>query len=118
MGTSFVLYDGTSAVSLSPEYDYKIDHRKVENSHRTRSGRLYKYKWGEFKQVKFSAEFLSSSDMCKVNSWWGSNTPLRLYDTGSSVVVSGYLSNNATPINQLQRPYTDQFKGVIELESY
>mgnify|MGYP001563591545 FL=1 len=115
---SYVLFDGTNTVSLEPEYDIKFDRRKVENSHRTRSGENYRYRWGGYRRCKFSVEFLSSADMCQVNSWWDANVPLRLFDINSTVVVSGYLVNGSAPIDQYVKPYTDQFKGVIELEGY
>lgn len=115
---AYTLFDGTSTVSLEPEYDLKLDHRKIESSHRTRDGENYRYIWGHFRRAKFSVEFVSSADMCVVNSWWGANTPLRLYDINSTVVVSGYLVNASAPIDKLVKPYVDQFQGVIELESY
>lgn len=115
---SYRLTDGTNVVSMDPDYDIKFENKKVENSHRTRGGALYKYTWGRFSRVKFKVEYLSSSDMTRVNSWWQANTPLRLYDTGSSVVVSGYLVNASQPIDQYVKPYTDLFMGTIELEGY
>lgn len=115
---SYTLFDGTNTVSLNPEYDIKFDDRKVENSHRTRTGANYRYTWGNFKRVRAKVEYLSSADMSQVNSWWMANTPLRLYDLNSAVVVSGYLVNPSAPIDQYIRPYTDLFMGIIELESY
>jgi len=113
---SFVLSDGTNVVSLNPEYDIKFEHKKVETSHRTRSGANYRYIWGQFNAVKFKVSDLNSGDMCRVNSWWGANTPLRLFDISSTVVASGYLTNGSAPIDQYVRPYTDLFMGTIELE--
>jgi len=115
---AYRLFDGTSAVSITPEYDIKFDARKVENSHRTRSGANYRYRWSTYKHVKATLEYISSSDMCKINSWWGANTPLVLYDLGSVAVISGYLVNASAPIDGLVKPYTNLFKGIIELESY
>lgn len=115
---SYTLFDGTHTVSLMPDYDIKYDHRKVENAHRTRSGAQYRYVWGDFRRVKFKVEFLSSADMSQINDWWAANTPLRLFDLNSTVVVSGYLVNASAPIDQYIKPYTDQFHGVIDLEEY
>jgi len=115
---SYVLFDGTSSVSLSPGYDIKTDHRKIENEHRTRSGAGYKYTWGRYRRAEFNVEFVSSADACQINSWWNANTTLRLYDMSSVVVVSGYISGNAAPISQLVAPYSDQFRGIIMLEAY
>lgn len=116
--SAFVLFDGTNAVSLNPDYGITFDHRKVETSHRTRSGANYRYKWGRYDRVKAAVDYLSSADMCQINSWWGANTALRLFDMSSSVVISGYLANASAPIDMYVRPYMDQFQGVIELEGY
>lgn len=115
---AFVLFDGTSAVSMEPEYDLRYGRQKIENVHRTRSGAQYRYTWGRFNKVKFSVENLSSADMTQVNSWWAATTPLRLFDANSTVVISGYLTNASQPIDQYIKPYTDLFMGTIELEGY
>lgn len=114
--TAYALTDGTSVVSLMPDYDLKMDGRKIENSHRTKTGANYRYVWGSFARVKFKVEFVTSADMCQVNSWWGANTQLVLYDLNSVAVVSGFLTNASAPIDQYVKPYQDQFMGVIELE--
>lgn len=115
---SYVLTDGTSVVSMNPDYNIKFENKKIESTHRTRGGALYKYTWGRFNRTKFDVEYLSSADMTQVNSWWSANTPLRLFDINSTVVVSGYLVNAAQPIDQYVKPYTDLFMGTIELEGY
>lgn len=115
---AYVLSDGTSVVSLAPEYDIKFGQRKIESSLRTRTGANYKYTWGRYGKVEMKVEFLTSADMTQINSWWAANTPLRLFDMGSAVVVSGTISGTESPIAQLVPPYTDKFKGTIELEGY
>lgn len=115
---AYTLFDGTSTVSLEPDYGIKFDQKKIENSHRTRSGANYRYVWGTYKHIKFNVDNLSSADMCRVNSWWGANTALRLYDLSSAVVCSGYLVGANAPIDQYMKPYTDLFMGTIELEGY
>lgn len=119
MVSAFRLVDSASnVVSLNPDYDFKDEGKRVENSHRTRSGAQYRYVWSTYSRVKFKVEDLSSADRCQINSWWSANTPLRLFDTGSTVVISGYLVNPNKPIDQYMKPYVDQFKGTIELEGY
>ena len=115
---SYRLTNGSYVVSLNPEYDLKMDTRKVENSHRTRTGGMYRYVWGSYDRVKFSIENISSKDANKINTWWKNNTPLMLYDLSSTVVVSGYLTNASAPIDQMVQPYYNLFKGIIELEGY
>lgn len=116
--SAYTLTDGTNVVSMNPEWNLKFDDKKIETAHRTRSGKMYRYAWGKYDRCKFDVQYLSSADMCQVNSWWYTNTPLVLYDLNSSAVVSGYLVNANYPIGELVMPYTDYFKGTIELEAY
>ncbi len=108
----------TQVVSLNPEWDIKFDDRKIETSNRTRTGDGYRYIWGRYKRVSFGVEYLSSSDVCIINSWWNTNEPLTLFDANSTVVISGYLVNASNPIDSYCPPYLDQFKGIIELETF
>lgn len=114
----YTLTDGSVVVSLNPQWDLKFDSRKNQIDHRTRSGAAYHYKWGDYGHVSFSIEDLSSSDMCAVNSWWGANTPVVLYDTTTTAVISGTLVNASAPIDSYVEPYIDLFKGTIELETF
>ena len=119
MVAAYRLIDSASnVVSLNPDYDFKREGKKIENSHRTRSGANYRYIWATYPRIKFKVEDLSSADACKINSWWASNTPLLLFDTGSTVVISAYLVNTSEPIGEYMKPYIDQFRGTIELEGY
>lgn len=108
----------TQVVSLNPEWDIKFDDRKVETVNRCRAGGQFRYVWGSYQRAMFSVEFVSSSDMCTINSWWASNSPVTLFDANSTVIHSGYLANASAPIDSYCAPYTDQFKGVIELETF
>lgn len=118
MTNAFALSDGTTVVSFYPEQNMTYPDAKVESVNRTRSGAQYRYVWGHYASIKFDVQYVSSSDMCVVNSWWGANTPLVLYDINSSAVVSGYLVNDTRPIDSYMPPYNDQFGGVIQMESY
>jgi len=114
--SGFILTDGTNVASLNPEWDLKFADKKIEDVHRTRTGTAYRYKWGQYHATKFSVEYVNSATMCQVNSWWGANTALALYDASSALVHSGYLANASKPIAEYVKPYIDQFKGIIELE--
>lgn len=115
---AYYLTDGTSTVSFAPEYDLKQSAKKIEHTHRTRSGANYRYVWGSYKHVSCGIQYISSADMCRINSWWGANIALVLLDANSAAVVSGYLVNGSAPIDAIAKPYTDQYMGTIELESY
>ena len=113
----WTLTDGTNVVSMAPHWGLEFDDKKVETTHRTRDGSLFKYRWGGYKRTKFDIDFVNSSDAARINSWWMANTPLKLVNPSSVVVHSGYLMNSSLPINKYVEPYTDEFSGTIELES-
>ena len=118
MAGEWMLTDGTSVVSLNLEWNYRNEDSRIESAHRTRAGAMYRYVWGVYKRRKFDVENVTSADMCQVNSWFYANTPLVLFDASSVVVISGYLVNASVPIDEFIKPYTDEYKGTIELESY
>lgn len=119
MEGAYRLVDSASnVVSLNPDYDLRLSGKRQASKHRTRDGGVFLYMWSVHDRVKFKIEDVNSEDACLINSWWGGNVPLMLFDTSSTVVVSGYLVNAAKPIDGIMKPYTDQFKGVIELEGY
>ena len=115
--SAYTLTDGSQVVSFYPEWDLKMDDRKIATTNRSRYGTRYDYIFGSYKRCEFSVQFVSSSDRCIINSWWNANTNLSLTDWASSVVCSGRLVNPTAPIDQYIQPYTDQFMGSIQLES-
>lgn len=114
---SYKLTNGIVVVSLEPEYDYKLATNKIEDVSRARDGTAYKYPWGTFTVVKFTANYVTSADMCTINSWWGANTLLSLIDDNGTTVASGALFGDVAPVTQLIKPYNDQYTAVIDLES-
>ena len=110
--------DSSTGVDIDPEYDYKEQDFKVEDKHRTRSGREYRYKWGDVEKITMGMRFVNSSTMSQINDWWKDNTDLLWMEVGGSSVSSFHLSNKSKPIDKRIKPYTDQFAGKIELESY
>ncbi len=102
---------------MNPEWDLKMDDRKIATSNRSRNGVRYAYIFGSYARCEFTVQFVSSSDRCVVNSWWNANIRLSLYDFNGALVCSGALVNPTAPIDQFIQPYTDQFMGTIQLEA-
>lgn len=107
----------SNAVSIDPE-GLVSEKEKIETTHRTRSGKQFRYKWGIFSRVKFNASFISSADATKVNSWWGANEPVLLMNADSTSVLSGYLTNDELPIGGRIEGDSTMWTGAIELESF
>ena len=110
--------DSINGVDVDPEYNLTEKDKKIESRHRVRSGEEYVYKFGEYKIIKFNVMYVNSSFKSIVNSWWSSNTELLFMEVGASVVSSVRIVNKELPIGKFIKPYTDTFKGVIELNGY
>jgi len=93
---------------------------KEEKDDRSRTGRKYRYRWGDFDKVKFSADFVPSSAASLVNSWWRGNEELMLsiVSSGVSAVYSVQLEGGSSPFKSFVKPYTDLYRGIIDLETY
>ena len=110
--------DSSTGVDVEPEFDYKFSAKKVETRHRARDGSEYVYKWGQYEDIKLTVKYVSSSFQDTVNTWWSNNTDLLWMEEGGTVVSSVHLINKAQPIDQFVKPYTDLWKGKIELGGY
>jgi hypothetical protein len=108
------------AITLYPEYDYKGGEIQLRTEHRTKSGKLYLYKWGDYSKFQFNVNYLPASDASLINSWWDSNTELLFLITSGTAteVHSVVLMNKDTPFQQFNKPYADKYKGKVLLEGY
>lgn len=116
---TYVLFISSGVdVSFNPEYDFTDQESKIETRHRTKSGREYVYKWGDYKKFKFSVSYVNSSFKSIVNSWWNTNTELLFMKQGETQVYSVRLGGKKSPIGKFIKPYDDNFKGTIDLGTY
>ena len=108
------------AITLYPEYDFKITSNKINSEMRTRSGRLYSYTWGSYKQFRFSIEFISDANASIINSWYDSDTELLFFVTSDAEteVNSVVLRGKSSPITGFMKPYNNYRKGAVILETY
>lgn len=112
--------DSSTAVNLRPNFDYQNGKKQIRNDYRTKGGRAYRYKWGEYRRIKFTAEYVPASAAAVVNSWFDSNTELLWFITSGDVteVHSVMIMNDDTPFQKTIAPYDNLYKGKIELEGY
>lgn len=116
---SFLLFPSSgNEVTLEPEWDFDRRDMQVKTEHRTRSGKRYVYRWGTYPKFSFGIQFVSSSTAAIVNSWWITNTKLLFVESGGTQVYSVMLVANDAPVGQYQKPYTDLYRGKIDLEGY
>lgn len=111
--------DSTTGLTIEADLgSMKEAKRQVIDRHRTKSGKLYTYNWGEYHKITFNVSFVNSSFKSTVNSWWGANTDLLWKNESDSLVNSVQIVNQRSPISKFQGPYLDLFSGKIELEGY
>ena len=104
-------------VQVYPEYNYELTGKKIEDRKRSRAGKEYVYKWSQYKGWKFDIFYVNCADMTKINSWWSGNDTLIFIDNLSQVNTVR-LTNDKTPISKFEKPYTDLWSGMIELENF
>ncbi len=114
---------GTSsadAVTILPEFSYKFPMKQERSQHRTKNGKLFIYKWGEYQKFRVPVTFVSASDTALVNSWWNTNTELLYFVTSGSTtdVYSVFITNAEQPFSQFTKPYDWKFNGKLKLETY
>lgn len=107
-------------VTLEPEWNFDRKDTQVKNEHVTRSGKRYVYKWGSYCKFSFGLTYVNSSTAALINSWWITNTKLMLSATSEELtqIYSVMLIATDLPLGQYQKPYTDKFKGTLDLQGY
>lgn len=109
-----------TAIQLYPEYDYGDKTKLIQSKHRTKSGRQYDYKWGEYEHFEFSLNFVTEANASIINSLWSSRAELLFFITSDSTtdVFSVLIMNTDNPLSGYNKPYVNYRKGKIILEGY
>jgi len=119
---TFELGISSATVALFyPEFEsYSQGKKQIRDDHRTKTGKLFQYKYGDYSMINMDVNYLPASDAALVNSWWDTNTDLLLFVTSDSVteVFSVHIMNTETPLSSYNKPYDNLFKGVVKLEGY
>ena len=110
--------DSNTGIDVYPEYNYREKDAKIENRFRSKSGKEYTYKFGDYRQWQFDVKYVNSSFKFFVNTCWNSNADLLWMETDGTEVFSVHITNRNKPIDRVIRPYTDLFLGKIELGEY
>jgi len=107
-------------VTFYPGWDYTSGEEMDRTVMRSRTGKLYTYKWSDTKTIEFKVNYFDNSDAAIVNSWWDSQTELIWFvnQDGTTECTSVMLMNKEAPFREYQKPYTTKFQGVIKLEEY
>jgi hypothetical protein len=112
-------YDLMGAVQIFPEWELRAGMKKTTTSIRTNLGKLYTYKWGQFKRFEVPVRYISNSKAAIVNSWWQTADLLhwKVYSGGVWETSSVMIVNKTAPFNDFEKGYISLMKGNLELET-
>jgi len=107
-------------IELFPDVNYTNGKIANIDEYRLNLGSFKNYKNFDYAHISFETDWINSSNAAIVNSWWDSQTMLKFFvvDSGSITVNDVILTNNISPFAGFSPPYTELFKGVIQLEEY
>jgi len=74
------------AVEVMPHTSFKNRDKIIRSDFRSADGTLFTYKWGDYKQLDFKAEFVPNSSAMLINSWWNSQSELLFFVSSGSGV--------------------------------
>jgi hypothetical protein len=110
-----------TAITIYPEWGgYKRGEEMDRAKYRSRSGKLYMYKYHTYDKFSIPVNFITNSNAAIVNSWWESQTALLYFieDGATTEVFSVYITMDKRPFESYNKPYTDYLKATILLEGY
>ena len=106
-------------ITLHPGFDLREQARVVQSAHRTRSGKLYSYRWSKHFAYAVPLRFLADSHADLVNWWWENqlNLVLTLDTSDSESLRIVRITNDRQPIHSRVAPYDNLWSGTVHLES-
>lgn len=107
-------------ITLIPAWDYTDGEDMNRTTMRSKTGKLFTYKWNDVKTINFKVNYMDNSDAAVVNSWWDTQSKLIFFkdDDGTTECTSVVIMNKSAPFRKHQKPYTTKFQGAIKLEEY
>lgn len=104
--------DNIVQIDLNIDWDSRNDKTIIKSEIPTIGGYVSSYLWGSFNNFSLNINYITTSDALILNSWWETNTELTLYyETTSYNVLL-----RESPFKSLNRPYFDQYTGVLIFE--
>jgi hypothetical protein len=109
-----------NAIVLLPDYDFSKERELNISKLRAMSGKLYTYRWSEYKKIDFGVSIFDTSQASIVNSWWDMQTKLIFfeYDGVTTYCTSVQIVSDDAPFTGFENPHLSKRSGKIKLEEY
>lgn len=113
------LSDVSSPYILHPDWSFSDRETMIVSRHRTQGGKLFSYKWSQVFRYQIPLRFVDSAGKYLLNTWWSDQETLAFtLDTSETPsTVQCVIVNDSVPVNKSERPYIDQFSGLLQLEA-
>jgi len=104
-------------VEIYPNWNYRSSKKFLGSKHRAKTGEMYRYKTGQYKEFEFTADYVPGSKALRVNDWWQSSATMlfAINSAGAVEINTVAFDNKKKPFHQMNKPYTEYYKGKIRL---
>ncbi len=104
-------------LTVYPDWSLLTRERAAALQHRTREGRLKRFRWSSAFEFQLPLRWLSSSEAGVLNWWWEAqlNLAFTLDTSESESVFICRIVNPSQPVGKRMRPYPDRWAGRLEL---
>lgn len=116
--TDTAISSDREALRVEPDFGYAPGGAKEESVHRTPDGSRYNYRWGSYRKFSVPVSWVDSEFRSSANSWWDAGTGLQWTEDAGLSVHSVKIVGAEMPIARVEAPYTDQWGGTLDLETY
>jgi hypothetical protein len=119
LSSSFTLSDGTTTLTLYPEWDYSHARQMSRSQHRMQTGALKAYRWAAWDEFEYSLEYISRADAEIINNWWLNRTLLIYTQVIDAHTISTRvrIGGDTTPLPFIYSGNTTLKRGKVLLEA-
>jgi len=114
--TILLFIDSSTSVTLTPEFTFKDEAKKLQSTMRTQAGTLIQYKFATFPSFKIPVKYINDTDKDQLHEWWRDNDDLTFAYGGSEYTVR--IVNKTNPVSKTIKPYDNLWQGELKLEGY
>ncbi len=112
--------DASTFVQIDPTFDFRDSRNINETVTRTQEGELKSIVWDRYNRYTIPLTYVNSIVTSYINDLWINNTDVYLllnFNTTSEESIRCRFINTMKPLGQKNRPYNDQWQGVLILQA-
>lgn len=117
-----LLYPAAAAITeieFMPDWNIDLGRTATMTKTRSQAGRLFLYDWNHYTNKSITLDFVPAAQAEIINRFWQNRTKLLLQSIRQEIIYDftfGIITDDKTPLNQFQSPYTDYYRGKLTFE--